>query len=620
MEIFLSNSQMHVRLDEGALLLSSPRGGAVWRLDAETILGDDSGDPRPRFSNRAPEEEGGGKGLGRPFTRSTIEPLDERTARWTLRGPAGQMTLQLDLTWEGLRITLLAGSSTVTAAALPGAFRPDGEASPAVILPRNQGVWHRGTGPDFCFHYHHDGHAGWSMPFFAVVGAKESLLTIMEDEHDARIWFEKTPAGQMRATCIQDPARGRLGYDRRVLLRFVEPTTTAVTKSFREYVRDRGTFRSWEEKIAERPNLRKLFGALMCFIGYCRNDRIDYAAGFRRLKAMGFDKAYVYPLAMSKDGLRMAGLPSVDLRQHIPLLDELGYLSSSWMWLNDGPEDPAINRLEQNGKPCLSWKIDDQRWYHVCTTLQVAIANQVMDAKMRGHSAQHFDVTCSAPPLECYHPDHPLDRRGEVAWRKELLGTATRRGMVVAAEGFWGCMTPHYDIATVKIPLPVYPHWYTVPLTSLVYHDSCVHDWWEVDNYNNPHHRLRDDRNYFPLRQGGSALFQSLQDALAGWPPNVFPFGTQYGWVDQPLGDTYAYTYSLEDAEVQEALRLALPIARLHGRVGRCECRSHRVLTPDGSVQTSEFADGTGIAVNYSSQAYPLGSGAMLEPRSWREL
>jgi hypothetical protein len=154
----------------------------------------------------------------------------------------------------------------------------------------------------------------------------------------------------------------------------------------------------------------------------------------------------------------------------------------------------------------------------------------------------------------------------------------------------------------------------------LVYHDSCVHDWWEVDNYNNPHHRNQGQRGkvHFPLGGGGWQALQAAQDALMGAPPNVMPLGAQYAFVGGRMPETELYRYRLDDAEVAEALRHALPVARLHGRVGRLACVGHEVLTEDGSVQATSFADGTRVVANYSPEPREVQGVGLLAPVSWQ--
>jgi hypothetical protein len=315
----------------------------------------------------------------------------------------------------------------------------------------------------------------------------------------------------------------------------------------------------------------------------------------------------------------MGGRPPIDIRQLLPLLAELGYLAASWMWTEDVPEIPADLMLSADGKNMFGWQIEDRKWFRGCPVRQVAISNRIQDERMAGNTGEHFDVTASRQLLECHHPDHPLDRRDDALWRRKILETGTARGGVISSEGFWGFATPSYDIGSVKIPVPVHADWYTVPMTSLVYHDSCIHDWWEVDNYNNPHHRNQGDRDkgYFPIG-GGFAALQACQDALAGFPPNVMPFGSQYAFVAGQMPATELYRYTLDSPEVVEALGLALPVAQLHSRIGKLACVKHETLAEDGSVQSTTFTDGTRVVANYAAEPRDVPSVGVLPPISWR--
>ena len=103
-----------------------------------------------------------------------------------------------------------------------------------------------------------------------------------------------------------------------------------------------------------------------------------------------------------------------------------------------------------------------------------------------------------------------------------------------------------------------------------------------------------------------------------GGPPNVFPFGSQYGWVDQVWGETFSFTYTLDDPNVQHGLQVALPVTRLHARIGKLPCIEHRTLAEDGSLQVTTFADGTHVAANFSAEPREVPGFGLLEPVSWR--
>ena len=94
----------------------------------------------------------------------------------------------------------------------------------------------------------------------------------------------------------------------------------------------------------------------------------------------------------------------------------------------------------------------------------------------------------------------------------------------------WRAGTPRKSAALVReLRVPRQP----VPMTMLVYHDSCLHDWWEVHNYNGlPGWQVGAEGHGFGLVGNGLPLLKAAQDALYGCPPNVFPFGRQYGWVN----------------------------------------------------------------------------------------
>ena len=84
-----------------------------------------------------------------------------------------------------------------------------------------------------------------------------------------------------------------------------------------------------------------------------------------------------------------------------------------------------------------------------------------------------------------------------------------------------------------------------------------------------------------------------------GCPPDVFPFGAQYGYTGRGK-ETFLYKVRFEDPEVQIALREALPVARLHRRIGKQEMVHFKILSENGYVQETAFADGTRIIANFS--------------------
>ena len=76
----------------------------------------------------------------------------------------------------------------------------------------------------------------------------------------------------------------------------------------------------------------------------------------------------------------------------------------------------------------------------------------------------------------------------------------------------------------------------------------------------------------------------------------------------------------LEDAAVQQALRVALPVTQLHRRSGKQELLSFEFVTPDCAVQSTVFADGTRIVANISNRAKRTEPYGEIAANSWVEV
>lgn len=159
---------------------------------------------------------------------------------------------------------------------------------------------------------------------------------------------------------------------------------------------------------------------------------------------------------------------------------------------------------------------------------------------------------------------------------------------------------------------------WTVPMTMLVYHDSAVHDWWELHNYNNTLYGQFQHASNLGNKEEGHPREKAAMDALYGCPPNVFAFGRQYYWVGFPERKTDSFTVSLDDTRVKEALAIALPVAQLHRRIGRLEMIAHEFLSADGAVQATTFADGTRVIANFAPEPREVPGHPTMAATSWR--
>ncbi len=580
------------------LTLVDERRGTRWMLDERTLVYSSASD----FAQRA------------PLVPVSAEAASPETLAVTYRAGDAVLTVCYSLHNDHVEVRLPAPvAGDIRSIALPGSFTPDGEQL-KLLLPIMQGMLWDGRGPACDVVRGEGSHTGFAMAFVGYLAESGGLLAVAETRDDGRWWFGKAEAGRFWATNVQIDSLGALGYARVARLYPTDADIVAVAKRYRRYVQEAGRFVGWAEKLAQRPALERLFGALMCFIGYCQDDDLDYVAAFRRLKAYGFDRALVYPARFNvyDPRIRMGGQPPINLSQDdVAAIKALGYDVAPWSWLNealdDGTDDiRATFRRTPAGDSMPHWGIEEQQWYHVCSSFIPAYQRRAQETTIADMTWDHFDVLACVPPQECYaleHPGHlgqPLARTAERAWIRQTFLADQERGWPVSSENFNDAYSAEYDLGSVKA-WPQYGPWpfWPVPLTMLVYHDSLIHAWWEVHNYNSPWFgRTRSASPFFEYGGGRPRLMAAL-DALMGCPPDVFPFGAQYGWTGRGR-ETFLYKYRFDDPEVQIALREALPVARLHRKIGQQEMVHFKILSADGYVQESAFADGTRVIANFS--------------------
>jgi hypothetical protein len=542
-----------------------------------------------------------------------------------------ELVYEWRLLGDGVEVTLRCpqGAAAVSWASLPGSFAP-AAGGLTLALPVMQGVLYDGRGDAFEERLGYGGHTWLSMAMLGYLAPGAGLLAANESVTDWQATVGRPAAGPPYAYVVQNASLGALDGPRALRLYPTDGALTALCKRYRQRVRERGPWKSWGDKTAERPAVGRLFGALMAFIGY-NQDQIDYVDACRRLKARGFDRVFVYPVRFNtySDRFFMGGDPPIALDDGaIAAIRALGFDVAPWTWVYEALDDGSQRTRarfarDAAGQAIPKWRIDQFQWYLCCTPSQRDFVRQQYQGPMAAMTWAHFDVNATVGPHECYaldHPAHPgtaLSRAADQAFLRELLGAATNGDRVVSSEGLRDCLVDVYDIGTTKL-LPAWgerPCW-TVPMTLLVYHDVIVHDWWELHNYNAAGGFANTSR--WGCQRDGAPHHKAAMDALYGCPPNVFPFGRQYRWVDRAACTTESYVVRLDDPPVQEALAAALPVARAHRRTGPQELLSHAFLSEDGAVQRTEFADGTRVFANFGDRAQVVSDVGRLDPVSWK--
>jgi hypothetical protein len=614
---------LEMKEDGSGLLLTDRRRGCRWRLDA-AHQGYRMDGAREKF-----HPLGAGKAQRQGDSIVVAYPVAGGTARytWMLAKDYAQVSLACDAK----------GAEFI---ALPGAFFPaEGkhaelpEPVGEVAIPVYQGLLLRSGGEPWEEFRSHAGHLNFSMAMGAVMQPAGGLLVAHECPSNWFAAFGQCAAGAFfrfeQRVCPVDGWAGAA-----VRLYPVDAGLTAACKRYRARVKERGELVTWAQKIEAKPIVKDLFGALMAFVGYNRSHHTDYVASARKLRACGFDNVFYYPLRMCQYslGFKMGGDDPIwlDDATMSALKEVPGAHLAPWGWGVEGLDDGSkamhdIFIRDQDGNAEANWKIDQFQWYLVCTPYQIEHMKKRFATDMNAMDWVHYDVSAMWGGLNCFAPHHalhggkPLSRLADVNWTRRLFSPETVGNRVVSSEGFGDHFAAWYDIGTTKI-MPARgerPLATPAPMTMLVFHDSCIHDWWEVHNYN--------EHVGFPISASphdlgmtgcGAPRLKAAQDALAGSPPNLFPFGRQYYWTNFEKRETASYEVNLEDGPVQEAIAAALPVAKLHKRIGMCEMTSFEMLSEDGLVQATTFSDGTRIVANLSQRDQEAGR---LPAWSWRE-
>ncbi|MCL1858567.1 MAG: hypothetical protein FWF92_04975 [Oscillospiraceae bacterium] len=524
------------------------------------------------------------------------------------------------------------GDENIKSVTMPSAFSPSGNTK-KYLFPIMQGMLWDTADKNFTSPFEsyrgEAGHHGFSMPMFAVLGDNGGLLYISETQDDCHWVISRKSDGTTRCDNIQTDSIGTMRYDRIGRIYFTDPSITKAAKCYKARIIEKGRFITFKEKIEKYPSVRNLFGALMCYIGYCQDD-IDYVENFKKLKAYGFERALVYPVRFNTytQDFKMGGVAPVNLSDSdIASIKELGYDVAPWSWINEAIDDGSeyinnIYRSNRDGDKNLTWQIDDFKYYNICTAFLEDFYLSQKKTRTKDMTWDHFDVVTCATNNECHAKNHAahinrvMTKTEDREYIRKLLLCARENTGAVSSESFNDAYSREYDIGSVKAWAQYDSFMFKpIPLTMLVYHDSMIHSWWEVHNYNSKYFGA----NMFPFYQygGGRCELMAAMDALYGLPPDVFPFGAQYCWTGNGK-ETMLYRFRFDDPETQHALKIALPVAKNHAKVGMLEMTDFEFLTDNYNLQRTVFDDGTVIYANFGLNTINHSDCGVLLPQSWK--
>lgn len=486
-----------------------------------------------------------------------------------------------------------------------------------LIVPMNEGISYPVTEPDGVPRrlVAYGGH-GICMAFFGVqddaTGA--GFMGIVETADDAAVAFRRPSGDEPFAAGVSwEAQKGRFGYVRRLRYVFFEKGGyVAMCKRYRAYAKERGTLRTFVEKVKDRPLVDRLLGApnVWCWDG----DKVGMA---RKLKAAGIDRFLWSAGGTSEQVAALARMEGVlvsryDVYRDIYRPEQLRRLG--WKTGNNTdawPESAAWNSADSNDWRkawCVKAKDGTPTYCAcMCDSVSAKFCRKHVGEELRTHpyNARFIDVSTASAWDVCSNPAHPMTRSDSRAYRVDLLRLlGDDFGLVVGSETGHDAAVPYCDYFEGMLSLVDYrvpdagrdigKVWtnvpprvakfqvgadYRLPLWELVYHDClCAHWYW--GDYNNKLPSLWDRRDLFNVLYGtmGMYLFTGRQ-----WE------------VD---GNRFVRSY-----------RITSPVAR---KTGYSEMLDHRILSTDRLVQRTTFADGTVVTVNFGERPFTLPEGGEL--------
>ena len=447
---------------------------------------------------------------------------------------------------------------------------------------------------------------GLGLSFAAVVSdAKgDGWMALVETPDDMWMYFGKQGPDKLQTAwpwwC---GSKGEFAYPRRMRYVFFERGGhVAVCKRFRAFAKSIGAFKTLREKIAERPKVARLLGAVNVW-----DWEKDKLAVVSNLVAAGIERILWSGSGTAAEVKAIAEMPKAlvsvyDVVQDVyrpEQLKKLGWDKGANM---DAWPDDVIWRSADPTEWAKAWpvKAKDGTYVHCAWQCDLRAIPRLRrrvreDLKTYPYNTRFMDVISAAPWQECWNPAHPMTRgecrrsRGE-----QMKMLMDEFGLVVGSErgifsdvpycdylegkmsqGFWrddeGSVRATVTNIPEKVRLYNLGEKYRLPLWELVYHD-CVVSTWHWSESSNRQPELWRKRDLFNILYGTVPMFTLDAEKWARWK------------------DRFVESY-----------RTTSKLARA---VGLEEMTDHRILSPDRSVQQTRFANGVTVTVDFRKETH----------------
>lgn len=468
------------------------------------------------------------------------------------------------------------------------------------------------------------GTAGAYMPWFGQIKDRAGYIAICEQPWNAAYYTEHPAEGPYTHVGIRwEPSLGKMDYRRVMKYSFVKDCDyNDLCKIYRNYVIEKGRFKSLAEKAVKTPSIDQLIGSAFLHKGIKTQvmtnsdfydaenpDKNNHLTPFsvrteeiKKFHELGVEKLYLHLDGWAEPGYDNQHpdyLPACEkaggwkaMKELSDTMHECGYLFGihdqyrDYYYAAKTFDENFATRLADGTIPSHARWAGGPQTYLCATQAPFYVKRnftEIMDNGIKLDCAYLDVFTCNEGD-ECSHPWHKMTRRECYEYRNTCFEYLLSKGILPSSEEVNDWAIPslvfcHYAPYDFMLDRPGSPKkGIPVPLFNLVYHD-CLIEPWMMD-------KVSEEEDYM------------LYAVLNGGAPYLVRDGA-YQNTDGSFAGGVEIT-------IEDQIKRCKVVSDLHEKVAKCEMVRHEMVDGNPEVQRTTFADGTVVTVDFQAQTYQI--------------
>ena len=468
------------------------------------------------------------------------------------------------------------------------------------------------------------GTAGAYMPWFGQVKDRAGYIAICEQPWNAAYYTEHPAEGPYTHVGIRwEPSLGKMDYRRVMKYSFVKDCDyNDLCKIYRNYVIEKGRFKSLAEKAVKTPSIDQLIGSAFLHKGIKTQvmtnsdfydaenpDKNNHLTPFsvrteeiKKFHELGVEKLYLHLDGWAEPGYDNQHpdyLPACEkaggwkaMKELSDTMHECGYLFGihdqyrDYYYAAKTFDENFATRLADGTIPSHARWAGGPQTYLCATQAPFYVKRnftEIMDNGIKLDCAYLDVFTCNEGD-ECSHPWHKMTRRECYEYRNACFEYLLSKGILPSSEEVNDWAIPslvfcHYAPYDFMLDRPGSPKkGIPVPLFNLVYHD-CLIEPWMMD-------KVSEEEDYM------------LHAVLNGGAPYLVRDGAYQNTDGSFAGGV--------EISIEDQIKRCKVVSDLHEKVAKCEMVRHEMVDGNPEVQRTTFADGTVVTVDFQAQTYQI--------------